>query len=75
MALRTPLSQVAIATWLKDRIIEPQQRSLSEKQWRDVLGILKVQGVELDFDYLQQWAGKLDLVEDLTQAIGEAGLA
>jgi hypothetical protein len=27
-------------------------QSQSEKQWRDVLGVLKVQGTNLDFDYL-----------------------
>jgi hypothetical protein len=38
-----------------------RQRSQSEKQWRDVLGVLKVQGETLDFDYLFQWADALDL--------------
>jgi hypothetical protein len=46
----------------------------SEKQWRDVLGILKVQGDRLDFDYLESWAVQLDLVEDLVRALSQAGL-
>lgn len=50
------------------------QNSQSEKQWRDVLGVLKVQGNNLDFDYLQQWANTLGLASDLTQACQEAGL-
>ncbi|MBD2035305.1 hypothetical protein H6F76_09730 [Leptolyngbya sp. FACHB-321] len=50
------------------------QRSNSEKQWRDVIGILKVQGQALDFDYLFQWAETLDLTEALSQAIIAAGL-
>lgn len=51
-----------------------RQRSDSEKQWRDVLGILKVQGETLDMDYLGEWAAHLDLLEDLAHAIDEAGL-
>ena len=50
------------------------QRSQSEKQWRDVLGVLKVQGTSLDVSYMQTWANRLGLSEDLTKAMGEAGL-
>ena len=50
------------------------QRSQSEKQWRDVLGVLKVQGETLDFDYLLQWAEALSLTEAIGQAIVAAGL-
>jgi hypothetical protein len=50
------------------------QQSQSEKQWRDVLGVLKVQEDSLDFDYLTQWAAQLDLVDVVQQAIAAAGL-
>lgn len=50
------------------------RQSRSEKQWRDVLGVLKVQGETLDFDYLQEWSKKLGIDGDLLQAIAEAGL-
>jgi hypothetical protein len=50
------------------------QQSQSEKQWRDVLGVLKVQGDSLDFAYLTQWASQLDLTELLQQVIAAAGL-
>ena len=49
------------------------RQSQSEKQWRDVLGILKVQGDSLEFAYLTQWAEHLDLIELLDQAMREAG--
>lgn len=49
-------------------------QSQSEKQWRDVLGILKVQGENLDFYYLTQTAEILDLSTPLSQALSEAGL-
>jgi hypothetical protein len=50
------------------------QQSESEKQWRDVLGVLKVQGDSLDFAYLIQWASRLDLTELMQRAIAAAGL-
>ena len=46
----------------------------SEKQWRDVLGILKVQGDSLHLDYLNNQAKSLKLIEDLNRALIEAGL-
>jgi hypothetical protein len=50
------------------------EQSQSEKQWRDVLGILKVQGQTLDFNYLAQQAEVLKLTSMLIQAMTEAGL-
>lgn len=41
------------------------QQSASEKQRRDVLGIMKVQEGLLDLDYLRQWAIALDLSESV----------
>ena len=46
-----------------------RQRSLSEKQWTDVLGIIKIQMDSLDFDYLKNWASNLGISEDLERAI------
>jgi hypothetical protein len=48
--------------------------SQPEKQWRDVLGVLKLQGDRLDFSYLWRWADELGLAEALDQALREAGL-
>lgn len=50
-----------------------RQRSGSEKQWRDVLGILKVQIESLDYNYLNVWALRLSIAADLNQAMSEAG--
>jgi hypothetical protein len=50
------------------------KQSQSEKQWRDVLGVLKVQRESLDFDYLTQWAARLEIAESLQRAIAAAGL-
>lgn len=50
------------------------QESQSEKQWRDVLGVLKVQGDTLDIDYLHRWADQVGLADALNQALTQAGL-
>ncbi|HLO47900.1 MAG TPA: hypothetical protein VK211_05715 [Kamptonema sp.] len=50
------------------------KQSQSEKQRRDILGILKVQQESLDFNYLNYWAEYWGLVEDLNRVIEEAGL-
>ena len=49
-------------------------QSQSEKQWRDVLGILKIQSQNLDFNYLNQQAEQIGLSSALARAITEAGL-
>lgn len=47
---------------------------ISDRQWRDVLGVLKVQAYKLDFNYLSQWAETLNLVELMTKALQQAGI-
>jgi hypothetical protein len=42
------------------------RESQSEKQWRDVLGIVKLQAENLDYDYLTEWAEQLGLVDALS---------
>ncbi|MCU0643691.1 MAG: hypothetical protein MUC94_05470 [bacterium] len=45
---------------------------VSDQQWKDILGVLKVQSKEIDFKYLKSWATKLDLLKLLNQALKEA---
>lgn len=47
---------------------------ISDRQWRDVLGVLKVQADRLDFNYLVLWAETLKLIDLMAQALREAGL-
>jgi len=49
--------------------------SVSEKQWLDVLGILKMQAGNLDLNYLQTWAMGLGVNDLLDQVLEEASLA
>ncbi|HIK29972.1 MAG TPA: hypothetical protein IGS17_10045 [Oscillatoriales cyanobacterium M59_W2019_021] len=51
-----------------------RQRSHSDKQWRDVLGVLKVAGGDLDVEYLRKWADCLGMTDELSRALREAGL-
>jgi hypothetical protein len=44
----------------------------SPQQWRDILGILKLQQSALNLDYLQQWANTLQLSTELEQAFRES---
>ncbi len=48
---------------------------VSDRQWRDVLGVLKVQADALDQSYLREWAARLKLDELLRRALDDAGLA
>ena len=44
---------------------------VSERQWHDVLGVIKVQGDLLDKKYLYHWAEELGVFELLKKAYGE----
>ncbi len=47
---------------------------VSERQWLDVLGVLKVQAEDLDAAYLREWAARLGVAELRARAWQEAGL-
>ena len=46
-----------------------------ERQWRDVLGVLAVQGARLDLAYLRQWAARRGLSDLLERALAESNPA
>jgi hypothetical protein len=68
--------EVAIAS-PEDVIISKliwRRESQSDKQWRDILGILKVQREKLDFVYLREWVELFGLDDDWLRAKIEAGV-
>ena len=46
----------------------------SERQWLDVIGVIKVQADSLDKKYLQNWTKKLGIYELLKNAFNDAGI-
>ena len=51
-----------------------QGGGISDRQWGDVLGVLKVQAGALEAVYLRHWANELGLDDLLDRAIREAGV-
>jgi hypothetical protein len=47
---------------------------VSERQWRDILGVLKTQGKRLDLAYLREWATQLNVSDLLERALLETNL-
>jgi hypothetical protein len=45
---------------------------VSDRQWRDILGVLKTRAGELDLAYLQKWAGELKVSDLLDRALKES---
>ncbi len=46
---------------------------VSDRHWRDILGVLKTRAGELDLAYLNKWAGELEVPDLLARALQEAG--
>lgn len=56
-------------TWYRDG------QEVSERQWNDVLGVLRVRGAALDSRYLRLWASQLGVSDLLEQAFAQVGRA
>ena len=48
---------------------------IADRQWNDVIGVMKVQGAELDTSYLKQWAEELGISNLLEKAFNDAGIS
>ncbi len=46
---------------------------VSDRQWRDILGVMKTREGDLDIDYLRKWARELSVNDLLERALNEAG--
>jgi hypothetical protein len=47
---------------------------ISERQWNDIAGVIKVQSNNLDKEYLRRWASQLELFDLLEKAFSECNL-
>lgn len=56
-------------SWFRD------SGDVSEQQWRDVLGVIKMQHETLDREQLSSWATELGLTDLLDRAFAESGLS
>jgi hypothetical protein len=52
-----------------------QGNRISDRQWRDILGVLKTQAKQLDFTYLNYWIESENLTDLFTQALTQSGLS
>lgn len=50
-------------------------QGVSERQWRDALGVIAVQGGRFDTSYARTWAERMELSDLLERAIAEAAVA
>lgn len=51
-----------------------QTGETSDRQWRDILGVLKLQCFTLDLEYMATWAHEINVADLLQQALGDSGL-
>ncbi|HEV8581271.1 MAG TPA: hypothetical protein VGX68_19575 [Thermoanaerobaculia bacterium] len=61
-------------TILQKLLLYEKGGRVSDRQWNDILGVLKVQRAELDFDYLKEWADRAGVDDLLRQAYEDAGV-
>lgn len=47
---------------------------VSDRQWNDILGILKLQSDRLDRSYMAEWAKQIEVVDLLERALHQAGI-
>lgn len=47
---------------------------VSERQWHDIQGVLRIQSTSLDIAYMRTWATQLNLNPLLIRALHDAGL-
>lgn len=45
---------------------------ISERQWKDAVGVIAVQGARFDLEYARRWAEQMALAEMLDRAVAEA---
>lgn len=77
LIIATEPEQKAFITSAEDIILAKLEwyrlgNEISDRQWRDILGVLRVQAGRLDLDYLHQWANELNITDLLQRALKES---
>ena len=77
--LTTDPERVAYIASAKDTVLAKLEwyrmgDEMSDRQWNDVLNVIKVQGERLGHDYLRRWAVQLGVTDLLERALDEARL-
>jgi hypothetical protein len=74
--LQRRLAELLLGEELAQKVYGPLSEDLgneiSDRQWRDILGVLKVQAGRLDMDYLRKWAAELQVADLLQRALKES---
>lgn len=73
-----PLAEAMLAT-AEDTVLAKLEwfragGEVSERQWTDVLGVLKACAEGIDVPYLERWAEPLGVADLLARALAEAGI-
>ena len=76
-SLSIEIEQLAYFSSAEDSVLSKLEwyrlgNEVSDRQWRDILGMIKTQGERLDFAYLRQWAAALNVADLLEKALFEA---
>ncbi|MCA8951059.1 MAG: hypothetical protein KDE27_16255 [Planctomycetes bacterium] len=69
--LRLPIATAEDSVLTKLEWFEKGGR-VSDRQWRDVLGVIKGRGADLDAAYLERWSAELGVRDLLVRALREA---
>src|SRR5438045_2681224 len=74
-----PLASATEMLLFKVQRYQRDERSRSDgmqddAEWNDILGMLKVQGPDLDLTLLEEWAGALAMADAWERALLDAGL-
>ena len=77
--LDDPVAEVFVAT-AEDMVLQKllwyrAGGEVSDRQWGDILGVIRTQKERLDLGYLRLWAARKELAAHLQRALAESGVA